>query len=222
MKLKLLLTAFFFLINLFSTVEAARDNSDAETLFQQAKDAFYNAQTQQLNGQPANEFYAQAIRYISQAVTLDSDSADYALLASRIYRGKGAGSYAQKYFEQAVNLYREEVSKNPDGIGANLDLSIALFAGDIPNVDEAEDLSKKVIKLCKKSRLNAQTTKAYSIALIVNGKIKESRKILDKAVKIDESLEDLQDKFDYYQKIDPSGKFFVMYYMTLKDRNIGL
>ena len=222
MKLKLLLTAIFFVMNLFSTVEAARDNADAEELFQQAKTSFYNAQAQQLNGQPANESYAQAIRYISQAVTLDSDSADYALLASRIYRGKGAGSYAQKYFEQAVNLYRAEVAKNPDGIGANLDLAVALFAGDIPNVDEAEDLSKKVVKLCKKSHQNAQTLKAYAVAVVVEGKPKQARKILERAVKSDESLKDLQDKFDYYSKIDPSGKFFVMYYMTLKDRNVGL
>ena len=60
------------------------------------------------------------------------------------------------------------------------------------------------------------------MACIVKDKIKEARDTLDKAVKEDPSLESFKQDFEDSLKTDPSGRRFLLYYMTIRDRNENL
>ncbi|MBR1421558.1 MAG: hypothetical protein IJ575_10980 [Selenomonadaceae bacterium] len=236
-----LLVAIFFVASFFSTsiINAARSSDIAEKYFEEARAAFYSSQIQQLILQDspndsnarnlANAYSTEAIKLIGQATALDPTSADYAFLASQIYRGRGAGRYAEKSFATAESLYREELKKNSNGIGENLDLAIALFAGDARNGQnydtykkESRHLADNVIKMCKKKRRDGIHLRAYAMACIVKDKIKEARDTLDKAVKEDPSLESFKQDFEDSLKTDPSGRRFLLYYMTIRDRNENL
>ena len=236
-----LLVASFFVASFFSTsiANAARDNYEAEKNFEEARSAFYNALIQQLILQDSpndskarvasNDYFTQALHSIGNATVIDPSSADYAFLASQIYRARGAGRYAVKYFATAEEIYREQHEKSPKDLGATLDLSIALFAGDARNSKNAAEYQKEsrlladeVIKLCKKKRRDGIHLRAYAMACIVKDKIKEARDTLDKAVKEDPSLESFKQDFEDSLKTDPSGRRFLLYYMTIRDRNENL
>ena len=236
-----LLVAIFFVASFFSTsiVNATRDNYEAEKNFEEARSAFYNALIQQLILQDspndskakiaANNYFTEALKAIGQSTALDPSSGDYAFLASQIYRGRGVGRYAERSFATAEEIYREQVAKNPDGIGENLDLAIALFAGDSRNgknydayKKESKKLARKVIDLCKKKPRTSMRFRSIALADIVAGSVDAARKNLETAVKDDPSLESFKQDFEDSLKTDPSGRRFLLYYMTIRDRNENL
>lgn len=221
------------------TAEASRDNDTAEMYFETARSSFYNALIQQLILQDspndatarseANQYFTQALQQIANALSLDSTSGDYSLLASQIYRARGVGRYAERSFTEAESIYRAQATKSPKDIGAKLDLAIALYAGDARNWKNSEEYQKEarkiadeVIALCRKKRRDGDHLRAYAMACIVKDKIAEARKTLEKAVEVDPSLASFKQDFDSAIQSDSTGRRFLLYYMTIRDRNENL
>lgn len=78
-----------------------------------------------------NILYAQAINDINQSLQLDSENSKALLLASQIYRSKGANGFAKQYFMRAEQAMLKRLEQEPNSIEYNLDYAIACYAGDV-------------------------------------------------------------------------------------------
>ncbi len=146
-----------------------------------------------------SEAYANAIKYINQALYTAEENAGTYLLASRIYRGKGGVSYAKDYFTRAAGIYLEDAIQNPESIQANLNAAIVLYAGDVRYWDSYEQskenawkYAEKVLELCKKETNEKKLTdrdkvffeEAIALAFLIKENVKDSNIHFSKAQKI--------------------------------------
>lgn len=165
-----------------------------QELFSSACDAYFKAQVIK-DGTEVSKMYAKAISDISKACVMEPLNADYLLLGSQIWRGKGGISYAKSYFTKAENLLKQKLELVPNDISTNLDYAIVCYAGDVrfwnnysKYKKQAEKYAEKVIALCKdelKKEDNSNLVRVMAMAnLILNNK-DECLELLLKAKKMD-------------------------------------
>ncbi len=205
----------------------------ARKLFQKAYAAY--AKARPLTAVQGNEFYAEAIGAIAQAVALEPENPDYLLLASQIYRGKGGVSYAKSYFSRAEAVLKKRIAQRPDSVRANLDYAILCYAGDARYWPEQEVYQKrarkyadKVIALCRAQEKTGKKYDNYSVALALAYLIKGNEGHCEKELKAAEDpagkfycalYEDTVKNKKWFWPTKDTGKEFMLYYMTDSNRN---
>ncbi len=165
-----------------------------QELFNSACDAYFKAQVIE-DGTEISKMYAKAISDISKACALEPLNADYLLLGSQIWRGKGGISYAKSYFAKAENLLKQKLDLSPNDIPANLDYAIICYAGDVrfwnnysKYKKQAEKYAEKVITLCKdelKKEDNSNFVRVMAMANLVLDKQDECQELFGKAKQMD-------------------------------------
>ena len=183
--------------------------------------------------------YADAVAAVSRATAAEPDNADYLILASQIYRGKGGLSYAKDYFVRAEKIILDKMAENPDNIGLCLDYAIICRAGDVrfwKDADKyqkkAETYADKVIKFCndnKNAENRGRNLRAVAIANLVKGNIDKCEKLLRKASSMDDT-----NRFYYEIFLNTVGqkkwlwptkaydREFLIYILTDSSRNANL
>ncbi len=178
-----------------NVTRAATVNSIAgQELFSSACDAYYKVKVIE-DGTEVSKMYAKAISDISKACAMEPLNADYLLLGSQIWRGKGGISYAKSYFTKAENLLKQKLELVPNDISTNLDYAIACYAGDVrfwnnysKYQKQAEKHAEKVIALSKaelKKEDNSNLVRVMAMANLIIGKKDECQKLLSEAKKMD-------------------------------------
>ena len=165
-----------------------------QELFNSACDAYFKAQVIE-DSTEVGKMYAKAISDISKACALEPLNADYLLLGSQIWRGKGGISYSKSYFAKAENLLKQKLELVPNDIPVNLDYAIICYSGDVrfwnnysKYQKQAEKYAKKVITLCKaelKKEDNSNLVRVMAMANLVLDKQDECQELFGKAKQMD-------------------------------------
>lgn len=133
-------------------------------------------------------YYAEAIAAVAKATALEPENADYCLLASQIYRGKGGIPYAKKYFTQAESILKQRLAQKPKDIFANLDYAVLCYAGDVRFWQEYADYQKQaqqyartVLLLTDNKELTGGELQARAMAYLLLGERGQCHRLLQEA-----------------------------------------
>lgn len=141
-----------------------------------------------------SEKYAEAIGAISEAASIEPENTEILILASSVYRAKGASKMAIDYFARAEATLLARLAREPEHIGANLDYAIISFAGEPRFGDgyaawrkKAKKYADRVIKLTKKPAKSgdAPSMRAEGLAYLVKGDAERCAALLTEAAKGD-------------------------------------
>lgn len=186
--------------------------------------------------------FADAVKFINEALQLEPDNCDFAILASQICRGKGGSSYAKIYFQRAERILGENLKIYPCGIDINLDYALICAAGDMRYTSKYTDYqekaklaAEKVLDLCerwhKDNDKSAKSLNAEAMAELILGHKEKCTELLLEAENISAgktadtlSLYDvyretvLQNKWLWKVSAGSLDKEFMLYYLKNVER----
>lgn len=215
--------------------------TEAVAAFKEANKYFQAAKLSENASEKSNNF-ADAVKFINEALQLEPDNCDFAILASQIYRGKGGISYAKSYFQRAERILGENLKIYPEGIDTNLDYALVCAAGDMRYTSEYADYqekakrtAEKVLDLCEQwYKDNDKSTKslnAEAMAELILGNKEKCTELLLEAENISaEKTEDtlslygvyretvLQNRWFWQVSKESLDKEFMLYYMKNIER----
>ena len=218
--------------------EQMPEQKDAAQLFMDAYHSYHRAKlSTSLSVQ--SEAYADAIRDISKACTIEPKNVEYLMLASQVYRSKGGSSYAKDYFARAEKILRERIDASPDDVHANLDYAIACLAGEGRFSKEyqkkGEKTLDKTIRLCesefKSKHPDGGIVRALGMAYLLKGQQAKAEKMFVKAAELGSTsrfyyalYEDTVKKGTWIWPVGKEGAIreFCMYCLLDTSRNYSL
>lgn len=223
----------------FAAVNPCR--AEAVAAFKEANKYFQAAKLSE-NASEKSVNFAEAVKFINEALQLEPDNYDFAVLASQIYRGKGGISYAKSYFQRAERILGENLKIYPDSIDTNLDYALVCAAGDMRYTSEYADYQKKaklaaekVLDLCeqwyKDNDKSAKSLNAEAMAELILGHKEKCTELLLEAKNISaEKTENTLSLYDVYRETVLQNKWlwkvsaesldkeFMLYYLKNTER----
>lgn len=223
----------------FIAVNSCR--TEAVAAFKKANKYFQAAKLSE-NASEKSVNFADAVKFINEALQLEPDNCDFAILASQIYRGKGGSSYAKSYFQRAERILGENLKIYPCGIDINLDYALICAAGDMRYTSEYTDyqekaklVAEKVLDLCeqwhKDNDKSAKSLNAEAMAELILGHKEKCTELLLEAENISaEKTADTLSLYDVYRETVLQNKWlwkvsaesldkeFMLYYLKNVER----